>query len=49
MYKYKVIKNNEESLLEADLNCCAEEGWRVISVAWDYDKSMLVAVLENKE
>lgn len=47
MYKYKIIKNNEEDLLETDLNHYAEEGWRVISVAWDYDKSMLVAVLEK--
>jgi hypothetical protein len=47
MYKYKVIKNNDEKLLEEDLNQLAANSWRLVSASWNNDESMIFAVMEK--
>ena len=47
MYKYKVLKNNDEKLLEEDLNQLATNGWRLVSTSWNNDESMVLAVMEK--
>lgn len=46
-YEYKVIWEGDTKNLAADFNEEARDGWRVISVVWDYDESLFVATLER--
>ncbi len=44
-YEYKVLHESSFKILEPDLNRLGEEGWKLISVVWDNDNSLLVATL----
>ena len=46
-YEYKVIRETEIKNLEPEFNVLGRQGWRVISVLWDYDESCFVATLEK--
>ena len=48
-YEYKVLRETEIRNLEPQFNALAREGYRVISVVWDYDESCFVAILEKME
>jgi len=47
-YQYKVIHEPEEKNLEGELNLLGREGWKVVSVVWDYNQSLFVATLEKE-
>ena len=46
-YEYKVIRETEIRNLEPQFNMLGRDGWRVISVVWDYDESCFVTTLEK--
>lgn len=46
-YEYKVIWESEMKNLAYDFNQEAKDGWRVVSVVWNYDESLFVATLEK--
>jgi len=47
-YQYKVIRESEEKSLEGEFNLLGREGWKVVSVVWDYNQSLFVATLEKE-
>ncbi len=46
-YEYKVIRETEIRNLEPQFNMLGRQGWKVISVVWDYDEYCFVATLEK--
>ena len=44
-YEYKVLHESNYKILEPDLNRLGEDGWKLISVVWDDDNSLFIAVL----
>lgn len=48
-YEYKVICESESKNLAPAFNQEAQDGWRVISVVWNYDESLFVATLEREK
>jgi hypothetical protein len=47
-YQYKVIHESEEKSLEGEFNLLGREGWKVVSVVWDYNQGLFVATLEKE-
>lgn len=45
--EYKVLNVGGSRALEGELNSYAQQGWRVVSVAWNSDMSYYTAVLEK--
>jgi|LAHS01.1.fsa_nt_gb hypothetical protein len=48
-YEYKVIHEAQEKNLETELNILGRDGWKVVSVVWNYDESLFVATLEKAD
>ena len=48
-YQYKVIHDSNSANLNAQFNLLGKQGWRVISVTWDYDTSTFIAFLEHEK
>jgi hypothetical protein len=47
-FQYKVIHESEEKNLEGEFNLLGREGWKVVSVVWDYNQGLFVATLEKE-
>lgn len=48
-YEYKVLHESNYKILEPDLNRLGEDGWKLISVVWDNDNSLFVAILSREK
>ena len=44
-YQYKVIRENDARILEAELNSLGADGWKLVSVVQDYENAILIATL----
>ena len=48
-YEYKVLHESNYTIVEPDLNRLGEDGWKLISVVWDDDNSLFVAILSREK
>ena len=48
-YEYKVLHESNDKILEPGLNRLGEDGWKLISVVWDDDNSLFVAILSREK
>lgn len=48
-YEYKVLYESNYKILEPDLNRLGDDGWKLISVVWDNDNSLFVAILSREK
>ena len=48
-YEYKVLHESNDKILEPGLNRLGEDGCKLISVVWDDDNSLFVAILSREK
>lgn len=41
-YRYKVIRESNSDYLQADLDNAWANGWKLVSMVWDYNNSRFV-------
>ena len=48
-YEYKVLHESDFRNLEPKLNKLGEDGWKLVSICWSNDESLLIVTMSKEK